>query len=819
MTQKEQIARAEKWFASRGWTPFPFQIDTWNTYLRGKSGIVNAATGSGKTYSLIVPIMLEFLAKHQQQKVLPTDNGLQAIWITPIKALAKEIKLAGEQAAEAFGLNWQIAIRTGDTSSAERTRQKKKPPEILITTPESLHLLLAGKDHEELFKGLQVLVADEWHELVGSKRGVQVELALSRLKGFLPALKIWGISATIGNMEEAAAVLFGQYAGVADWKIIRSKIRKEILIKTVMPDDVERFPWAGHLGINLIGKVMEVVEQSKTTLLFTNTRNQCERWYLALLEQQPELAGLLAMHHSAIDREQREWVEQALHEGKLKLVVCTSSLDLGVDFRPVETVIQIGSPKGVARFVQRAGRSGHQPGATSVIHFVPTHSLELVESAALRNAVENDQLESRIPYKRSFDVLVQYLVSLAVGGGFDDQQIYDEVKKTYSFADVTGKEWQWLLAFITSGGESLEAYDEYNRVGLHEGKYYIVNKAMATRHLMSIGTIVSEGTLDVKYRNGAKIGRMEERFISRLNPGDTFIFGGKVLELVRVRNMEVWVKASKNKRAITPSWLGGRLPLSAQLSAEIRQQMTLLHDGNLVSEELKKLQPLIELQKKRSHVPAEDELLIEYFKDREGHHLIFYPFDGRFVHEGLSTLVAWRLAQVQAITFSIAVNDYGFELLTDQELAVEELITPALFNTENLLADIQASSNAAEMAKRRFRDIASIAGLIFKGLPGRQKKSSHLQSSSQLFFEVFQEHEPDNLLLRQAYEEVLQFQLEEKRLRAALDRITGQTFVLTWPTKATPFAFPLIVDRLREKMSSETLKDRIQKMKLKLLAD
>jgi len=819
MTRKQQIEVGTKWFEQKGWTPFPFQVAAWKAHLQGKSGIVNASTGSGKTYSLIIPILLEFLATHHKKAVLPTNNGLQAIWITPIKALAKEIKIAAENAAEGLGIQWNIGIRTGDTSTYERTKQKKKPPEIIITTPESLHLLLASKEYEFFFGNLKTFVGDEWHELVGSKRGVQVELALARLKGFLPDLKVWGISATIGNIEEAAQVLMGSIYPTNNCKIIRSKIKKKIVIKTVMPDDITRFPWAGHLGIHLVDKVLEIVNQGNTTLLFTNTRNQCERWYQTLLAHQPGLAGLIAMHHSAVNRDQRDWVEQALHDGTIKLVVCTSGLDLGVDFRPVETVIQIGSPKGVARFTQRAGRSGHQPGATSVIHFVPTHALEIIEAAALRNAIKTNNIESRTPYIRSFDVLVQFLVTLSVSGGFTASEIFMEIKRTFSFNSISEAEWNWCLSFITTGGKSLTAYDEYNRVGVNKGRYYIVNTSMATRHRMSIGTIVSTPSMEVKYRNGAKIGRIEERFISSLNKGDVFIFSGKVLEVVRVRNMEVQVKASKKKGSITPSWLGGRMPFSSQLSEELRHQMTFIQRDNLNSAELKILRPLIKLQTQRSHIPTENEFLIEYFKDRDGYHLIFYPFDGRFVNEGLSTLIAWRISQTKKISFSIALNDYGFELLTDQELEVEKLINKDLFTSKNLWENIQKSANSVEMAKRKFRDIATIAGLIFKGYPGAHKKDRHLQSSSQLFFDVFKEHEPDNLLILQAYEEVMQFQLEETRLRRALDRIAKQTIIIKKTTKATPFAFPIIVDRMREKVSSETLVDRIQKMKLKLIRD
>ncbi|MFK8103900.1 MAG: ligase-associated DNA damage response DEXH box helicase [Saprospiraceae bacterium] len=818
MTRKEQIALATAWFTQKNWTAFPFQVSTWKAYLQGKSGIVNAATGSGKTLALIVPILLEFLEKHANKKKLPTNNGLQAIWISPIKALTKEIKFAAETAAEALGVNWKIAIRTGDTPTNERSKQKKSPPEILITTPESLHLLLATNGYEDIFKNLKVIVADEWHELVGSKRGVQVELARSHLKSLLPKLKVWGISATIGNMEEAASVLFGADYAPQKWKIIRAKIKKNIVLKTVLPDQIEGFPWAGHLGIQLLEKVIEIVKNNTTTLLFTNTRNQCERWYMAMIEAQAELIGQIAMHHSAIDQAQRDWVEESLHETKLKVVVCTSSLDLGVDFRPVDAVIQIGSPKGVARFMQRAGRSGHQPNATSVIHFVPTHALEIIEVAALRRAIRFQNLESRIPYQRSFDVLVQYLVTRSVSGGFEAEAILAEIKNTYSFRSISRQEWEWCLAFICTGGKSLDAYDEYNRVGLYKGKYYIANQYMATRHRLSIGTIVSSSTMEVKYRNGSKIGRIEERFISGLKRGDVFVFSGKVLEVVRTKGMEVWVKASKRKKAITPSWSGGRMPFSSQLSTALRHQIGLIQNQQLKTEELKKLKPLLQVQQQRSYIPREEELLIEYFKDREGYHLVFYPFEGRFIHEGLSTLLAWRLSRLQSISFSIAVNDYGFELLTDQPLEIEQMITNEIFTTKNLWEDIRSSANSVEMAKRKFRDIATIAGLIFKGYPGAYQRSKHLQSSSQLFFEVFQEHEPDNLLVQQAFEEVLRFQLEETRLRLALARIQQQAFVFQKPTRATPFSFPIIVDRLREKVSSETLRERIRKMKLKMIS-
>lgn len=801
------------WFREMGWTPFPFQLEGWQAYLEGASGLVNAPTGSGKTYSLMVPLVLEFL-RHHPTNASQKNAGLQAIWITPIRALSKEIEISARRLINGLDIGMTVGIRSGDTSLKERMKQKTRPPHLLITTPESLHLLLAQKSYAELFKDLKVLIADEWHELMGSKRGVQVELALSRLKSVATQLKVWGISATIGNMEQALEALLGNYYQRGDFKVIRADIEKEVEVISVLPDSLERMPWAGHLGIQLLDKVVDIVKKSNSTLIFTNTRSFAEIWYQRMLDMAPEFSGLMAMHHGSISQELRNWVEDQLHEGKLKAVVCTSSLDLGVDFRPVETVIQIGGPKGVARFLQRAGRSGHQPGAVSRIYFVPTHSLELMEAAGLREAVKRKIVEDRVPYIRSFDVLIQYLLTLAVSDGFKPDGILEEIRGTFSFSSVSEDEWIWLLNFITTGGDSLQAYNEYRKVVIRDGLYKMESRTMAMKHRLSVGTIVGDTSLHVKFVTGKYLGTIEEGFISRLNPGDVFWFAGKSLELVRIKEMEVHVRKSNKSKGLVPSWMGGRMPLSSQMSEMIRLKIDEVVRGVEYDEEMKFLRPLFELQKKRSHLPAANEFLIEYFESAEGYHVILYPFEGRFVHEGMAALMAYRIAQIQPITFSIAMNDYGFELLSDQPIPIEEAVETNMLGVDNLMADIQASINSTEMARRKFRDIAAISGLVFKGYPGKPVKDRHLQSSSQLFFNVFHDYEAHNLLLRQAYEEVMDFQLEEARLRRALERITKQQILITRPDKPTPFAFPIIVDRLREKLTSEKLEDRIRKMAL-----
>ncbi len=815
-THADWIAKGRSWFEQQGWQPFPFQLAAWEAYLSGSQGVVNAPTGSGKTYSLVEPFLLEFLRDHPEKK---QATGIQAIWVTPIRALAREIQMAAAAAIAGLGLDWKVSIRTGDTSSSERAKQLKEPPGILITTPESLHLMLASKGYPAVFKHLKAFVADEWHELMGSKRGVQVELALSRLKTLAPAMKIWGISATIGNMEEAIEVLLGNNRSEKPFQLIRSDIRKSIEVIPVLPKAIETFPWSGHLGIRMLDQVIPILHKHNSTLIFTNTRAQCEIWYQQLLDADPSLAGWIAMHHGSISRELRDWVENALHEGQLKAVVCTSSLDLGVDFRPVEAIVQIGSPKGVARFMQRAGRSGHQPGAPSIIYFVPTHTLELVESAALRAAIAQGDLEDRIPYFRSFDVLLQYLVTLAVSDGFRPADIFREIKTTFSYSSVSEPEWQWLLQFITTGGASLDAYDEFHKVIVENGVYKVTDRRIALQHRLSIGTIANDAVLQIKYIGGSYLGTVEEWFIAQLQSGDVFWFAGKSLEFVRIKDMTVQVRRSDSKTGKVPSWMGGRMPLSSRLSAYIRQKMDELAGHHFQDLELKALEPVMAVQRRRSHIPREDELLMEYFQSREGFHLLVYPYEGRFVHEGLGTLLAYRISRLKPISFTIAMNDYGFELLSDSPIPVEAALEAGLFRTANLSRDIQAGINEVEMARRRFREIAAISGLVFKGYPGRNKKEKHLQASSQLFFEVFSTYEPDHLLLEQAYEEVRTFQLEESRLRAALERINGQKICLMRPSKATPFAFPILVDRLREKLSSEKLEDRIAKMKRLLEKD
>ncbi|BFG71768.1 ligase-associated DNA damage response DEXH box helicase [Sediminibacterium sp. KACHI17] len=806
------------WLSSKGYSPFAFQAEAWEHIFQHHSGLVNAPTGCGKTFSVFLGAVIQFINDHPQTFRSSQKNGLKLLWVTPLRALAKDIGRAMEEAIQEIGISWKVGIRNGDTDTAERQKQKRNMPEVLIITPESLHLLLAQKGYPETFKSLSIVAVDEWHELMGGKRGILVELALSRLVALAhqqkTTLSIWGISATIGNLEQAMEVLL--HASKKKGHIIKANIHKPIEVLSVIPDEIEKYPWAGHLGIKLAEKIIPIIEESNTTLIFINTRGMSETWYQTLLNVAPQLAGAIALHHGSIEQELRLWVEEALHTQKLKAVVCTASLDLGVDFRPVDTVIQVGSPKGVARFLQRAGRSGHQPGEISKIYFLPTHSLELIEAAALKKAIGETAIETRDPLVLCFDVLLQYLCTLAISEGFRAHEMFEEIKTTHCFNEMNEQEWQEVLLHITQGGTALQQYDEYRKVEIENGVYRIKSRRIAMRHRMHIGTIVSDAMLKVKLMNGKFIGVIEEWFISRLEPGTVFTLAGRNLELIGIKEMTVTVKPSSSKKSIVPSWMGGRMPLTANLGLMLRKSLDLALTKKAKEPELQALTPLFELQEELSHIPKQNELLIEHIETKDGFHLFVYPFEGRLVHEAMAALLAWRISRKIPITFSFVMNDYGFELLSDQPIPVDDSNVYELFSTENLINDITQSVNAVEMAKRKFRDIAVIGGLIFQGYPGEQKKARHLQSSASLLFKVFSDYEPNNLLLRQAYQEVFDQQMEEVRLRNALSRILNSKIVITFPRQLTPFCFPIKVDSMRENMSSEQLEDRVRKMQQQL---
>jgi ATP-dependent helicase Lhr and Lhr-like helicase len=804
------LSRLEGWFRSNGWRAFEFQRDVWAAYLAGESGMVHSATGSGKTLAAWLGPLAEWLDEVEGGAGDGKAPALRVLWITPMRALAGDTLQSMEKAVAGLGLPWTVGLRTGDTATGERAKQNRRMPSALITTPESLSLMLSSAEARDRLSELRLVVVDEWHELLGTKRGVQAELALARLRRWNPKLRVWGLSATLGNIDEARDRLLAGAAG----RIVKGVSDKKIVIDTIIPRDVERFPWAGHLGLAMLDEVVDAIDASPSTLVFTNTRSQAEIWYQGLLEARPDWAGVVALHHGSLDADVRRWVEQGLKEGLLKAVVATSSLDLGVDFSPVERVLQIGSPKGVARLLQRAGRSGHAPGRVSRVSCVPSHAFEFVEACAARRAAEAGKIEARHPVDRPLDLLAQHLVTIALGEGFVEEELKAEVRSTLAYRDLGDEEWRWALDFVTRGGEALKAYPEYHKVEFVDGRWRVPDAAIARRHRMSVGTIVSDASMNVCFLNGKRLGHVEESFIARLARGDAFVFAGRVLELFRVENMTAWVRPARPVAAAVPRWQGGRSPLSSEVSDSVRDLLELHLEGVVDEPEMRAVKRLLGLQHAWSRVPRKRELLIEQTETREGHHIFCYPFEGRQVHTGLSALLAWRLARTRAASFSLAFNDYGFELVSRERFELLPLLKAGLFSREKLLEDMLSSLNAAELSKRQFREIARVAGLVFQGYPGAPKTNKQVQATSGLIYEVFARWDAANPLLAQAEREVMQRELEYSRLAGAVERLQSAQFVIRQTHKPTPFGFPLMVARLREKLTSEKLADRVARMQL-----
>ncbi|HVN40270.1 MAG TPA: ligase-associated DNA damage response DEXH box helicase [Myxococcota bacterium] len=800
------FAPARAWFAAQGFSPFPFQEEVWSAFAAGESGLVHAPTGMGKTYAAALgPIVLG--ARGAPDSPPP----LTLLWLTPLRALASDTGLALARAAAALNPAWTVDVRTGDTPASARAKQAARMPTVLVTTPESLTLALSREDWRERFAQLAAVVADEWHELMGTKRGVQAELALARLRGLRPDLRIWGLSATLANLDEALACLVGLARARA--RVVRGLDVKRVDVVSALPKTIERFPWAGHLGLTMLPEVVRAIEGARSTLVFTNVRSAAETWYQALLEARPDWAGTIALHHGSIERDVRDWVESGLRGGRLRAVVCTSSLDLGVDFAPVEQVLQIGSPKGVARLLQRAGRSGHRPGEISRITVVPTQAIELVEAAGARLAASERRIEARPAVLDPHDVLVQHLVTCALGGGFRPDELREEVRGTHAYAAMTDAQWQWALDFVVHGGASLNAYPEYRRVVIGgDGVARVPDRAIARRHRMSIGTIVSETSITVQFRNGAKLGQVEEGFVASLKPGDCFAFAGRIVEFVRVRELTAWVRPAASRSARVPRWTGGRMALTSALGDATRALIAAARHGDYTSPELLRVRPLLELQARWSALPGEREWLVESIATREGHGLFFYPFEGRLAHFGLATLFSYRLARASPATFSITANDYGFGLVSPQPAPLSLGTLGKLLAAPGVEHDMLSGLNATELARRHFREIARIAGLVFQGYPGEPHPARQLQASSALLYDVFAEYDRDNPLLAQARREVLVHRLEAPRLTAALARLRASAAVLTRPARPTPFAFPLLVEIFRESLTTEALEARVARM-------
>jgi ATP-dependent Lhr-like helicase len=801
------------WFEARGWTPAPFQREAWRRYRNGESGLVVTPTGSGKTLAVFGGPLLEALAAgehdappHKRKRGAPVESRTRVLWITPLRALAHDTVRALRDPIEALGLPWTVAMRTGDASARDKRLARQGRADVLVITPESLALLMSYPDTQAQLAGMRTVVVDEWHELLGNKRGVLLQLCLARLRAWSPALRTWGVSATLGNLEQARDVLLPH---APDAAIVQAARPRSLVLETLLPEEGERFPWAGHLGLSQVQRVIARLQDARSTLLFANTRAQAELWHRALSSVWLDDPATLALHHGSLDPALRRAAEQGLRDGSIRCVVATSSLDLGVDFPAVDQVLQIGSPKGMARLLQRAGRARHRPGEAGHIVCVPTHALELAEYAAAREALREGEVEARRPPTLSLDVLAQHCITLALGGGFEADALLREVRGTHAFRELTDTQWGAVLAFIVQGGEALQHYPDFRRVVLDDdGVHRVHDRRIAFRHRLSIGTIASDGAMQVKLLKGGGLGSVEESFVARLRPGDRFQFAGRTLELVQLKDMTAYVRASKRLDGTVPRWQGGRMPMSTELGARVASVLA----APPAVPELRALASLRELQQRLSALPGDGTLLAEFLRTREGWHLFLYPFAGRAVHEGLAALMALRWSRLGPNSFAFAVNDYGLALTAHAATDLDQATLRALLSGEGLQEDLAEGLNLTELARRQFREVARVAGLLPPSLPGRAVRSlRQLQASSGLLFDVLRQHDAGHLLLQQAEREVFEAQLDVQALRAVLDRSARQTLDLQRPATLTPLAFPLWADAMRGTLSSEDWKTRVQR--------
>lgn len=794
--------RIADWLAVRnGGRVAPFQRAAWQAWRDGESGLIHAPTGSGKTLAALGGPLAQALAHDPKER-----PGLTLLWITPLRALAANLLVQLQAPLADLGVDWRVIRRTGDSGSRERTRLRKGQVELLITTPESLELQLSYDDASQRFAHLATVVVDEWHELLGSKRGVLLELGLARLRRIVPELRTWGLSATLGNLDEAMTTLLGP---ASNGRLIASRSPRRVIIDTALPDRVERFAWAGHLGLSQLRRVVDAASAARSVLVFTNTRSQAELWHEALAAVWPHPPETLAIHHGSLDRALRQTVEEQLRDGSVRCVVATSSLDLGVDFARVDAVIQIGSPRGIARLLQRAGRSNHRPGEASRILCVPTHSLELAEIAAARRGLAAGSIESRTPLRGGADVLAQHLTTLAMGGGFTPEAAFDEVRSTHAYATLTRDAFDAVLAFLVHGGPALNAYPDYRKIVEVDGRYTIGTPRIARLHRYNIGTIVADGSIEVRYLKGGRIGRVEETFAARLTPGEKFLFAGRSLELVRVRDMTAWVRLANGRRSTVPRWMGGRLALSNELGQGLQK---ILADPGAMEPEMRRLEPLLALQRERSALPSTGQLLIERIAARDGEHLFVFPFAGRLVHEGLGALLALRLGRIAPATLAFGANDYGVLVSAKRLPDLNATLMKTLLSPDRVREDLLDGIGIGELARRQFREIARIAGLVFASHPGHDKTVRHLQAGTGLIHDVLVQHDPTHVLLQQATEEVLERTFDFAHLQACLHELAHREPLMMRPAQLTPLAFPLWSEWIRGGLSTEDWETRVQRL-------
>ncbi|MDQ0302397.1 ligase-associated DNA damage response DEXH box helicase [Ancylobacter polymorphus] len=790
-----------RWFAGRGWAPRAHQLELLAQAREGRSTLLIAPTGAGKTLAGFLPSLVE-LAGRPTPRNSARPPGLHTLYISPLKALAVDVARNLERPAQEMGLAVRIETRTGDTPASRRQRQRRDPPDILLTTPEQIALLLASADAEPLFADLKRIVLDELHALAGSKRGDLLSLGLARLRAIAPMAQTVGLSATVADPDTLRRWLVPQRGNGEMGELVVADPGAAPDLS--MLDSAAHVPWAGHTARHSLKEIYRLIERHTTTLVFVNTRMQAELLFQELWHIND--ANLpIALHHGSLDVSQRRRVEAAMGEGKLKAVVCTSSLDLGIDWGAVDLVVNVGAPKGSSRLMQRIGRANHRLDEPSRAVLVPANRFEVLECRAALEAVRAGAQDSAVVRSGALDVLAQHVLGMACAGPFEADALFAEIASAEPYADLSRADFDDVVGFNATGGYALRAYERFARIRQRkDGSWRVANPQVAQQYRLNVGTIVESTMLKVrlasaKSRYGGRVlGEVEEYFVETMSPGDTFVFAGEVLEYLTIHENEVRVARTSAKEPRVPSYAGGKFPLSTFLAARVRALLSAPERWRSLPGQVR---DWLELQKLRSRLPGREDLLVETFPRGDRYHLVAYPFEGRLAHQTLGMLLTRRLDRAGLHPLGFMANDYALVIygVSDMSLATAQgrLSLDALFDADMLGDDLEEWLAESALMKRTFRQCAVIAGLIERRFPGKEKNSRQVTMSTDLVYDVLRRHEPGHVLLRAARADAATGLLDIRRLSDMLARIRGRIDHVALP-RVSPLAVPVMLEIGRE---------------------
>jgi ATP-dependent helicase Lhr and Lhr-like helicase len=797
----------ERWFAARGWRVRPHQLAVAAEAAAGRSVLLIAPTGGGKTLAGFLPSLIDLAGRKRRPR------GLHTLYISPLKALAVDIARNLEAPVAEMGLDVSVETRTGDTPQSKRARQKHAPPDILITTPEQIALLIADGHAARLFGTLKAVIVDELHALAPSKRGALLALGLARIGRLAPEAVRIGLSATVADPDALAAWLVPQDGAQARATLITGVAGAAPDIRILSSD--ERVPWAGHSARHAVGEIYDAIRSAGMALVFVNTRSQAELLFQELWHANED-ALPIALHHGSLDTGQRRKVEAAMAAGKLRAVVCTSTLDLGIDWGDVDLVINVGAPKGSSRILQRIGRANHRLDTPSRALLVPANRFEVLECEAARAAAADGAQDTEPAAELKRDVLAQHVLGMACAGPFHPDQLYEEVRSAWPYRRLSRADFDQTVAFVATGGYALKAYDQYAKLkGMPDGRLRIAHPRLAQRYRLNVGTIVESEMLKVRLvgvRNrggrrtlspGRVLGEVEEWFIEQLSPGDTFVFAGQVLRFEGLDDLNALASRSRDTEARVPSYQGGKFPLSTYLAARVRG---ILADPRQWPALPPQVRDWLNMQRWKSLVPRADEMLVETFPRGSKHYLACYPFEGRLAHQTLGMLLTRRLERLGARPMGFAATDYALTIwgLGDLSLRIAggSLSLAALFDEDMLGDDLDAWLAESNLMKRTFRTCAIIAGLIERRSLGKEKSGRQLTVSSDLIYDVLRSHEPDHVLLKAAWDDAAAGLIDVHRLAGLLARIKGR-IVHRALDQVSPLAVPVMLEIGREPVYGE----------------